>query len=324
MKLFLNLLFCSLILLLASCTHSKPLVIAHRGASGYLPEHSLSAAAAAHMMNVDFIEQDVVLTKDNVPIVLHDIHLERVTDVESKFPKRKRKDERFYAIDFTLKELKTLELHERTGKDGLPVFKNRFPLQSTGMKIPTLQEEILLIKGMNKSRVKNVGLYVELKQPEFHRENNKDIGEEVLRVLNQNEYSSSKDKVFIQCFEDKALKKLRKKTTIKLIQLIGLNSWKASSVNYNKMMTKEGLKKVSSYSDGIGPFIGYFLEGKAEKYKSLFEISKELGLEVHVYTLRKDQLPKGFKSMKSLVAYFRRLGVSGYFSDQPDLVLDAL
>ncbi|MEW6710741.1 MAG: glycerophosphodiester phosphodiesterase family protein, partial [Candidatus Riflebacteria bacterium] len=91
----------------------KPINIAHRGASGYLPEHTLPAKALAHGMGADYIEQDLVLTKDGHPIVVHDIHLDTVTDVATRFPERKRDDGRFYAIDFTLAEIKTLKVTER-------------------------------------------------------------------------------------------------------------------------------------------------------------------------------------------------------------------
>ena len=81
---------------------TSPLVIAHRGASGYLPEHTLEAATMAHALGADFVEQDLVLTKDAVPIVLHDIHIDTISDVATKFPTRKRPDGRYYALDFTL------------------------------------------------------------------------------------------------------------------------------------------------------------------------------------------------------------------------------
>jgi len=93
---------------------SGPIVIAHRGASGYLPEHSLESKAMAHAMGADFLEQDVVLTSDGVPIVLHDIHLDSTTDVARLFPGRAREDGRYYALDFNLQEIKALSLHERS------------------------------------------------------------------------------------------------------------------------------------------------------------------------------------------------------------------
>lgn len=91
---------------------AKPLVIAHRGASGYLPEHTLEAKALAYAMKPDYIEQDVVMTKDDQLVVLHDHYLDRVTDVAERFPHRAREDGRYYAIDFTLAEIKSLRVTE--------------------------------------------------------------------------------------------------------------------------------------------------------------------------------------------------------------------
>ena len=88
------------------------IVIAHRGASGYLPEHTLPAKAMAYAMNADYLEQDVVMTKDDVVIVLHDHYLDRVTDVATRFPNKARDDSRFYAIDFTLDEIRSLQFTE--------------------------------------------------------------------------------------------------------------------------------------------------------------------------------------------------------------------
>ncbi len=101
---------CCLVLLALStfASAATPIVIAHRGASGYLPEHTLEAKALAHAMGADFLEQDLVLTKDDVPVVLHDIHLDTVTDVATRFPDRKRDDGRYYALDFTVAEIKQL------------------------------------------------------------------------------------------------------------------------------------------------------------------------------------------------------------------------
>ena len=108
---------------------AQKIVIAHRGASGYLPEHTLAAVAMAHAMDADYVEQDVVLTKDAVPVVLHDIHIDAISDVAKRFPDRKREDGRYYAIDFTLAEIKQLKVTERFDpKNGQPIFEGRFPL----------------------------------------------------------------------------------------------------------------------------------------------------------------------------------------------------
>ena len=109
----------------------RPITIAHRGASGYLPEHSLAAKALAHGMGADYLEQDVVVSRDDHCVVLHDIHLDRVSDVAQRFPGRGREDGRYYARDFTLAELRTLSLRERVGDDGAPVFSGRYPSGAT-------------------------------------------------------------------------------------------------------------------------------------------------------------------------------------------------
>ena len=162
----------------------KKIVIAHRGASGYLPEHTLEAKAMAHAMNVDFIEQDLVLSKDNVAIVIHDIYLDDVTNVATKYPDRKRKDNRYYVIDFTFEELKKLKVTERFNpKTGEQVFKNRFPIWKGNFKLHSLQEEIELLQGLNKSTGKNIGIYPEIKEPEFHKKEGKNLTKVVLKVL---------------------------------------------------------------------------------------------------------------------------------------------
>ena len=123
----------------AQSAEVTPVVIAHRGASGYLPEHTLPAKALAFGQGADFLEQDVVLTKDDQPIVMHDIHLDTVSDVAKKFPGRNRADGRYYAIDFTLAEVRTLQAQERIDlKSGTPVFAGRFPAQGSDFRIPSL------------------------------------------------------------------------------------------------------------------------------------------------------------------------------------------
>src|SRR6266478_3317261 len=150
---------------------AEKIIIAHRGASGYLPEHTLEAKAVAHAMGADFLEQDLVLSMDGVPVVMHDIHVDTVTDVARRFPDRKRADGRYYAIDFTLAELKSLHITERFNpKTGRAVYEGRFPLWQSTFAIPTLEEELQLIQGLNRSTGRNVGIYPEIKSPSWHRE----------------------------------------------------------------------------------------------------------------------------------------------------------
>ena len=139
-------------------------VIAHRGASGYLPEHTLPAKALAHAMGADFLEQDVVASRDGELIVLHDIHLDRVTDVAKRFPARARKDGRFYALDFDLAELRQLRVHERVAADGKPVYPGRFPVTAGRFALHTFDEELAFIRGLNETTGRNAGVYPEIKK----------------------------------------------------------------------------------------------------------------------------------------------------------------
>lgn len=309
---------------------TPPIVIAHRGASGYLPEHSLAAKALAHAMGADFLEQDVVLTKDGVAIVLHDIYLETTTDVRLRFPSRAREDGRFYALDFTLDEVRQLRLHERSKYNGagleIAVYPNRFPLGPGTCSIPTLLEEIDFISGLDRSRNKTTGLYVELKAPDWHLRQGYKIAEAVMDVLDQTGYSKRQDQVFLQCFHDKTLQYLRNtlKTELPLIQLIADNSWeKDGSVDYTQLMTSAGLDAVAEYANGIGPWIKQIYGGKNSSgqpiINTLVERAHARGLQVHPYTFRCDELPDGIADFDELLDIFiNRVGIDGLFTDFPD------
>ncbi|MDP5063444.1 MAG: glycerophosphodiester phosphodiesterase [Haliea sp.] len=310
----------------------SPIVIAHRGASGYLPEHTLPAKAMAHAMGADFIEQDVVLTKDGIPIVLHDIYLESTTDVAQRFPTRARADGRFYAIDFSLAEVRSLRAHERLGSDGKAVYPNRFPADSGDFRVPTLAEEIDLISGLNRSRKRSTGLYVEFKAPLLHRSEGHDIAVAVLQVLHAKGYDQRPEQVFLQCFDDVTLRYLRHdlNTVFPLIQLIADPSWgEDSAVDYTFLQTAAGLDEVARYADGIGPwlqqiYLGRDAQGQAE-LTELVSLAQARGLQVHPYTFRADDLPAGIDSFTSLLAlFFDEIGVDGVFTDFPDLAHDYL
>lgn len=130
----------------------SPVVIAHRSASGYLPEHTLPSVAYAHALGADYLEQDVVLSKDGVPLVLHDIEIDTVTDVATRFPGRQRANGHFYAIDFTLAEIRQLRAHERCDpKTGRPVYPRRFPIGQSTFAVPTLEEDLQFVQGLNRS-----------------------------------------------------------------------------------------------------------------------------------------------------------------------------
>lgn len=326
--------FLSIVVNMSNAHSADPekIVIAHRGASGYLPEHSLAAKALAYGMGADFLEQDCVLTADDHPVVLHDIHLDTVTDVAKRFPDRARDDGRFYAFDFTLAEIKTLALNERINLDsGKRVYPNRFPAGATTQRVPTLAEEIELIQGMNKSTGRNVGIYPEIKSPAWHRKQGKDISQRMLAVLKRYGYDGPSDRVYLQCFDAAETRRVRVelKTRLPIIQLIGENDWGESTTDYDALRTKEGLAKVAEYANGIGPFWKHVITGvdanKKLKTTSLVADAHALGLAVHPYTFRADDLPDFTKDFDRFLhgAYFEA-NLDGLFTDFPDRAVKVL
>ena len=294
---------------------SKKVIIAHRGASGYLPEHTLPAKAMAYAMDVDYIEQDIVLSKDNIPIVIHDIHLETVTDVAIKFPGRNREDDRFYVIDFTFEELKKLNVSERFNPiNRMAIYKNRFPTNTSNFKLHSLMEEIELIQGLNKSTGKNVGIYPEIKNPLFHLNEGKDISKIVLSVLDNYGYVNKKDNCILQCFDSNELKRIRNefKSQLFLVQLIEFNE------------AENNMKEISKYADGIGPWYHQIITGKNKDgtwiLSDLVSKAHQYNLKVHAYTFRSDQLGE-FKTFEELLnVAFYEAKIDGVFTDFPDKV----
>ncbi|MGD0958838.1 MAG: glycerophosphodiester phosphodiesterase [Methylomonas sp.] len=314
----------------APMNYGNVITIAHRGASGYLPEHTLAGKVLAYGMGADFIEQDVLITKDNQAVVLHDLYLEAVTDVADIFPGRSRTDGHFYVIDFSLSELRALNIHERVDpKSGVLAFPGRFPLNGARFQIATLEEEIALIQGLNKSSGKNIGIYTEIKSPAWHRMQGKDIGKIVLTILNEKGYTESSDNIYVQCFDPDELKRLRFElhSRLKLIQLIGDNLDHESGADYEYLQMPAGLNEISQYADGIGPGLTRVVTGRDGSgrlvFSKLVENAHKNGLQVHVYTLRKDRLPPFTHDFNELLTALFEQSVDGVFTDFPDVVAAA-
>jgi glycerophosphoryl diester phosphodiesterase len=277
-------------------------------------------------MGADYIEQDVVLTADDHPIVLHDIHLELVTDVAERFPRRARADGRFYAIDFTLAEIQRLRVRQRIDlKTGKAVYPRRFPVGTTGLRVPTLAEEIQLVQGLNESTGRSAGIYPEIKSPAWHRRQGKDISRIVLEVLARFGYQDHDDLVYVQCFDAKETKRLRTelKSKLKLVQLIGKNNRREPETDFERLRTPAGLKGVAEYADGIGPRLQHIVTGRGDSGEltitSLVDDAHAAGLEVHPYTFHADDLPKFTDDFDSLLRLFvEQIGVDGLFTDFPD------
>ncbi|MHC8494580.1 glycerophosphodiester phosphodiesterase [Thalassospira sp. SM2505] len=312
---------------------AEMVVIAHRGASGYLPEHTLPAKALAYGMGADYIEQDVVLSKDGVPVILHDIHLDTTTDVSTKFPDRKREDGRYYAIDFTLDELKTLTVTERFKADtGKQVYENRFPGDFGIFKIPTLEEEIKLVRGLNHSTGRDVGIYPEIKDPAFHHAEGQDISKTVISVLEKWGYNNPDSNSFVQCFDWAETKRIRNDLRYqgKLVQLLGENRWgPPEGTDYDYLKSGDGILEMAKIVDGIGPWLPQVISGLGENGKAVMTptliAAQRAQLLVHPYTLRADQLPKWAGDMNiALKAIFDDAGIDGIFTDFPDQVVQFL
>ena len=305
-------------------------VIAHRGASGYLPEHTLAGAALAHAIGADYIELDVLLTSDDQLVVMHDLYLDAMTDAAARFPDRKRPDGRRYAIDFTLDEIRSLRVGERLGRDRRAAFPGRFPAGERIFQIPTMDEEIRMIQGLNRSTGREVGIYLEPKAPAWHSGEGKDLMAVVLDRLAAHGYRTAADKLLLQSFDMEALRRARRDlgSKLRMVQLIGENSWRESPTEFEFLQTAEGLAEIAEYAQGIGPWLPQVVEVESSgsfELSGLVRRAHAAGLFVHAYTLRTDQLPDGSGSFDGVVRLLAvEAGLDGVFTDHPDRVIAAL
>ncbi|WP_279090866.1 glycerophosphodiester phosphodiesterase [Bartonella apis] len=352
MKTLLGMLMAGLVLMGATFSTTAnaddKVVIAHRGASGYLPEHTLPAKAMAFAQGADYLEQDLVMTKDDQLVVLHDHYLDRVTDVADRFPDRARKDGRYYAIDFTLAEIKSLKFSEGfTIENGKKVqtFPGRFPMGKSDFRVHTFEEEIEFIQGLNHSTGKNIGLYPEIKAPWFHHQEGKDIAARVLEVLKKYGYTKKSDKIYLQCFDANELKRIRNELEpkmgmdLKLVQLIAYTKWNETeeqqpdgkwvNYSYDWMLEPGAMEKIAQYADGIGPDYHMLIADSSTNghiiINGMVKEAHEHQLAVHPFTVRADQLPPYAKDVNELYdALYRQADVDGLFTDFPDKAVSYL
>jgi glycerophosphoryl diester phosphodiesterase len=290
---------------------TEPLVIAHRGASGYLPEHTLEAKALAFGMGADFLEQDVVLSRDGVPVVLHDVQLD---------PEKKREDGHYYALDLSLAELRLLGVRERFKPDsGKAVYPLRFPsVEAGGFRIPTLAEELAFIAGLNQSMGRKVGIYPEIKRPRWHREAGQDISVAVLRVLREHGYDGPESLCYLQCFEQDEVRRLRLELGWKgkLIQLLDAKNL--------SLCSEENIGELAGLVTGVGPALSAVLDERGEA-KALVRVVRAAGLKLHPHTFRREELPRWAKDSLHFHQQLRLAGqVDGLFTDFPDVTLREL
>lgn len=271
------------------------LVTAHRGASGYLPEHTLAAYATAHAMGADYIEPDVVVTKDGALVCLHDLWLETTTNVAARFAGRQRADGHFYAADFTLPEIKSLEVYGRA--------KEADRKHLAGYQVATLEELILIVQEMNRTTKRNCGLLVETKAPAFHIKEGKPLEAPVLAMLEKYGYQGPDSLAIIQCFEADHLKRLRQenKTTLPLMYLTGKN------------MSDAEIESVATYVNGINPSRGAVesAPGKPINDNAMIRATKQRGLKMFVWTFNAEE--------DAVRRFLFDYGVDGVITNNPDV-----
>jgi glycerophosphoryl diester phosphodiesterase len=328
-------------------TGAQPLIIGHRGASGYYPEHTIEGYRKAIELGADFVEPDLVSTKDGYLIARHEPLLDDTTDVKSRpqfASKRSTKNldgiptTGFWASDFTLEEIKQLRaIQPRASRSK----------QYDGMfQIPTLQEIIEMVQGENSRRARIIGIYPETKHPSFHAALGLPQEHTLLNILERYGLTERNSPVFIQSFETANLKYLRKLTRVKIVQLIDADDVTAEGkltfvAPYDKpynhvitgdkrgfadLVTPAGLAEIATYADGIGPwkpFIAGF-NGTQPISTTLVQDAHKAGLLVHAYTFRNDALPSQYGGKpKDEYNVFFLLGVDGLFTDFTDTAFEA-
>ena len=308
---------------------AKPVIIAHRGASGERPEHTIAAYTLAIEQGADFIEPDLVSTKDGVLVARHENEISGTTDVAARpeFAARKttkiidgQSETGWFTEDFTLAELKTLRARERLPQLRSTAFDGQF-------QIPTFAEVIAVAKA------RKVGVYPETKHPSYFTAIGLPLEAKLLANLKAVGWTRRTDPVFIQSFEVGNLKRLRPLTKLRLVQLMGDGAPADSpATSYADMATPAGLKAVAAYANGIGPdkkmVLPRTVDGHLAPATSLVADAHAAGLTVHPWTLRAENyfLPADFKSGADPRAHgdvaaeacaFLRAGVDGIFSDFP-------
>jgi glycerophosphoryl diester phosphodiesterase len=287
-----------------------PAIIAHRGASAHLPGHTLEAYALGIDQGADYIEPDLVMTKDNVLICRHDRFLSATTDISDhpEFADRKtEKDGRedWWAEDFTLAEIRTLRSRQNQ--------QHRSKAHDDQYAIPTFEEVIELVKRKSDETGRVIGIYPEPKQSAQLAALNKDIGAALVEALQKADWQDADAPVIIQSFEVAVLKMLNEQIDVPLVQLT------LSKTYFDENLPHESFIEIASipeYADGIGPSRRLIVHDDGT-VTDLIERAHALGLEVHAWTLMGDQdSPDGLSPEDETRRMFE-LGVDAVFADDP-------
>jgi glycerophosphoryl diester phosphodiesterase len=322
-----------------------PIVIGHRGASGYRPEHTLASYQLATEMGADYIEPDLVSTKDHVLVARHENNIKDTTDVADhpEFADREATKvidgvsvSGWFTEDFTLAELKTLRAKER-----LPAVRPANTAFDGLYQVPTFQEVIDL------ARRRHVGIYPETKHPTYFRSIGLPLEGPLVRTLRANGYQGRNARVFIQSFEVGNLRRLNRMTDVPLVQLIDATGKPYDFVvsgdprTYADLVTPAGLAEVATYADGVGVNKDLIVPRDAQNRllspTTLVRDAHRAGLLVHSWTFRRENtfLPEDFRQgnpaspvylqapgdFPAELRLFYKLGLDGVFSDNPDVAV---
>ncbi|HEU4451398.1 MAG TPA: glycerophosphodiester phosphodiesterase [Longimicrobium sp.] len=330
---------------------TRPIVIAHRGASGYRPEHTLASYQLAIEMGADFVEPDLVSTADGVLVCRHENEIGGTTDVAAHpgFAARRRTKtidgvtgEGWFAEDFTLAELKTLRARERLPqlRPGNTGFDGRY-------EIPTLDEVIELVQRESKARGRTIGIYPETKHPSYFQGIGLALEEPLLAALERAGWTERDAPVFIQSFETENLRMLRGMTGVRLIQLMEATGQpfdftrRGDARTYVDLATPVGLAEIATCADGIGPnkslVIPREADGRLAAPGPLVADAHAAGLLVHPWTFRREnvflptdlqagdpadpEFPRLPGGLEAELTAFYAAGVDGVFADFPDVAL---
>lgn len=316
----------------AAAREEAPIIIAHRGASGYRPEHTLAAYELAIRQGADFIEPDIVVTKDGVLVARHEHRLDETTDVAQKFPglravKRVGNDtvSGWFIEDLTLAQSRLLRTRERLA--------SRSHAYDGQFGIPTLDEVLALAAHLSRETGRQIGVYPETKSPSYFRSIGLPLEEKLVDALRRQWPDLAVAPVFVQSFEVENLKRLKRMAPLRLIQLLGAQGAPpdVAGTTYAVMASRAGLREIARYAHGVGVdkrlIIPAARDGTLRAATSLVADAHAAGLLVHVWTFRSDApfLAAQYGGDPGAeYRHFLTLGINGVFSDFPDHAVAAV
>ncbi len=317
----------------------KPLVIGHRGASGYRPEHTLASYRLAAEQGADYIEPDLVSTKDGVLVARHENEIGGTTDVADHPEFADRETTKvidgvsltgWFTEDFTLAELKTLRAKER-----IPATRPANTAYDGQFEVPTFQEVLDLRKQLSKELGRPVGVYPETKHPTYFRTIGLPLEEPLVQALTRNGLNRPNAPVFVQSFETGNLRALDGVLRVPLVQLLSGAAARpvGDDRTYGELASPEGLADIATYADGVGPSKDYIVPrvgGASGTPTAFVDDAHDAGLLVHPYTFRRENMflplelrsstdPAGIGDLAAEIEQFLELGVDGFFTDNPDI-----